>query len=117
MTAGDPAPIHVAAATGFALADDRGRPGCPDAALDWLAEQLPGPRVVDLAAGTGQLTFWPRRAGVRRRGGRAGLRDARDKLLGALRRVTLRYRTEVELLRRRDQAPVSRPWRGEPLET
>jgi SAM-dependent methyltransferase len=66
MTAGDPAPIHVAAATGFArsaLAYDRGWPGYPGAAVDWLAEQLPGPRVVDLAAGTGQLTFWPRRAG------------------------------------------------------
>ncbi len=49
--------IHPAAATGFArcaLAYERGRPGYPAAAVDWLARQL-GPRVLDLAAGTGRL--------------------------------------------------------------
>jgi hypothetical protein len=59
MTAGDPAPIRVAAATGFArsaLAYDRGRPGYPDAAVDWLAEQLPARAWSRLAAGTGELT-------------------------------------------------------------
>jgi len=50
--------IHPAAATGFARAAaayERGRPGYPDDAVDWLAARL-GPRVVDLAAGTGMLT-------------------------------------------------------------
>lgn len=50
--------IHHAAATGFAQsapAYDRGRPGYPDEAVDWLAARL-GPCVVDLAAGTGKLT-------------------------------------------------------------
>jgi len=50
--------VHPAAATGFARsaeAYERGRPGYPDPAVDWLAAQL-GPRVVDLAAGTGKLT-------------------------------------------------------------
>jgi SAM-dependent methyltransferase len=57
MTRPNPA-IHAAAATGFARsarAYERGRPGYPEAALDWLAGRL-GPRVVDLAAGTGKLT-------------------------------------------------------------
>jgi SAM-dependent methyltransferase len=52
-------PLHRAAATGFARSADayeRGRPGYPDAALDWLAERLGGRRVVDLAAGTGKLS-------------------------------------------------------------
>jgi SAM-dependent methyltransferase len=38
---------------------DRGRPGYPEAAIDWLAERLdlhPGRTVVDLAAGTGKFT-------------------------------------------------------------
>jgi SAM-dependent methyltransferase len=51
--------IHPAAATGFARAADayeRGRPGYPDAAVDRLVGLLPGPRVIDLAAGTGKLT-------------------------------------------------------------
>lgn len=50
--------IHRAAATGFARsaqAYERGRPGYPDAAVDWLAGCIEGPRVVDLAAGTGKL--------------------------------------------------------------
>jgi SAM-dependent methyltransferase len=52
-------PLHRAAATGFARSADayeRGRPGYPDAAMDWLSEHLGGLRVVDLAAGTGKLT-------------------------------------------------------------
>jgi SAM-dependent methyltransferase len=52
-------PIHPAAATGFARAAEayeRGRPGYPDAAIDWLAGFLGGGPVVDLAAGTGVLT-------------------------------------------------------------
>jgi SAM-dependent methyltransferase len=50
--------IHPAAATGFsraAQAYERGRPGYPADALAWLGDQL-GPRVIDLAAGTGMLT-------------------------------------------------------------
>ena len=50
--------IHHAAATGFARSADayeRGRPGYPDAALDLLAARFEGPRVLDLAAGTGKL--------------------------------------------------------------
>jgi len=53
--------IHIEA-TGFdARADEyeRGRPGYPAAAVDYLAEVLrlsPGTTVVDLAAGTGKLT-------------------------------------------------------------
>ncbi len=50
--------IHPAAATGFARAAaayERGRPGYPDDAVDWLAGHLDGP-VVDLAAGTGLLS-------------------------------------------------------------
>jgi SAM-dependent methyltransferase len=50
--------IHPAAATGFARAAgayERGRPGYPDDAVDWLAGYLDGP-VVDLAAGTGLLS-------------------------------------------------------------
>jgi SAM-dependent methyltransferase len=50
--------VHRAAATGFARsaqAYERGRPGYPDAAVDWLAARIAGPRVVDLAAGTGKL--------------------------------------------------------------
>jgi SAM-dependent methyltransferase len=54
--------LHPQAATGFgrgADAYERGRPGYPDAAIGWLAEELrlgPGSVVVDLAAGTGKLT-------------------------------------------------------------
>ena len=32
------------------------RPNYPDAAIDWVLERMPGPRVLDLAAGTGKLT-------------------------------------------------------------
>ena len=49
--------IHPAAASGFARAAaayERGRPGYPDGAVDWLAGFLASP-VVDLAAGTGLL--------------------------------------------------------------
>jgi SAM-dependent methyltransferase len=54
--------VHPAAAKGFSRSADayeRGRPGYPRAALDWLADRLqlaPGTTVVDLAAGTGKLT-------------------------------------------------------------
>jgi SAM-dependent methyltransferase len=51
--------LHRAAAVGFARSADayeRGRPGYPDEAVDRLVAALPGPRVVDLAAGTGKLT-------------------------------------------------------------
>jgi SAM-dependent methyltransferase len=52
-------PIHPVAASGFARsaeAYERGRPGYPAAAVDRLVAALPGPRVIDLAAGTGKLT-------------------------------------------------------------
>jgi SAM-dependent methyltransferase len=54
--------IHPAAASGFATAADayeRGRPGYPQEAIEWLAERLgirEGRDVLDLAAGTGKLT-------------------------------------------------------------
>lgn len=51
--------LHRAAAVGFARSADayeRGRPGYPDDAVDRLVAALPGPHVVDLAAGTGKLT-------------------------------------------------------------
>jgi ubiquinone/menaquinone biosynthesis C-methylase UbiE len=35
---------------------ERSRPGYAPGALEWLAERLPLPRVLDLAAGTGKLT-------------------------------------------------------------
>jgi SAM-dependent methyltransferase len=53
------APLHGAAATGFARSVDayeRGRPGYPDDAVDWLVARLGATRVADLAAGTGKLT-------------------------------------------------------------
>jgi SAM-dependent methyltransferase len=54
--------IHPAARGGFAHAADayeRGRPGYPPAAIEFLAARLrlgPGRTVLDLAAGTGKLT-------------------------------------------------------------
>jgi SAM-dependent methyltransferase len=51
--------IHPAAASGFARAADayeRGRPGYPDDAVDWIGGFLSSP-VVDLAAGTGLLSM------------------------------------------------------------
>jgi SAM-dependent methyltransferase len=54
--------LDPAASTGFArsaAAYERGRPGYPPAAVDFLAARLrlgPGRTVVDLAAGTGKLT-------------------------------------------------------------
>jgi ubiquinone/menaquinone biosynthesis C-methylase UbiE len=54
--------LHRTAAEGFArtaAAYERGRPGYPAAALEWLVEGLglgEGRTVVDLAAGTGKLT-------------------------------------------------------------
>lgn len=56
------APIHAAAAAGYARASgayERGRPGYPEEALALLAGELgvgSGTQVVDLAAGTGKLT-------------------------------------------------------------
>jgi SAM-dependent methyltransferase len=55
-------PVHPSAALGFGLAADayeRGRPGYPQDAVDWIARLLglgPGRTVLDLAAGTGKLT-------------------------------------------------------------
>jgi SAM-dependent methyltransferase len=34
----------------------RGRPGYPPEAIEWVLADAPGPRVIDLAAGTGKLT-------------------------------------------------------------
>jgi SAM-dependent methyltransferase len=63
LLAGDPLTgLHPAASVGFArsvAAYERGRPGYPSAAVDFLAARLrlgPGRTVVDLAAGTGKLT-------------------------------------------------------------
>jgi ubiquinone/menaquinone biosynthesis C-methylase UbiE len=62
--------VHRVAAKGFsegADAYERGRPGYPDDAIDWLAERLgaeSGARVVDLAAGTGKLSRALRAAGA-----------------------------------------------------
>jgi ubiquinone/menaquinone biosynthesis C-methylase UbiE len=55
----DPRQLHRAAAVGFARSADayeRGRPEYPQAAIDFVRGQLPGRRVLDLAAGTGKLT-------------------------------------------------------------
>jgi SAM-dependent methyltransferase len=54
--------VHRVAAKGFtegAEAYERGRPGYPDEAIDWLADRLglgSGAEIVDLAAGTGKLS-------------------------------------------------------------
>jgi SAM-dependent methyltransferase len=52
--------IHCAARVGFARSADayeRGRPGYPDEAIEFLISRLPaGAHVLDLAAGTGKLT-------------------------------------------------------------
>jgi SAM-dependent methyltransferase len=56
------APVHEAAATGFQIAAaeyERGRPGYPADAIQWLAEETGvrrGATVLDLAAGTGKLS-------------------------------------------------------------
>jgi SAM-dependent methyltransferase len=53
------APRHLAGYARSAAAYERGRPGYPPAAVDYLAARLrlgPGRTVVDLAAGTGKLT-------------------------------------------------------------
>jgi SAM-dependent methyltransferase len=62
--------VHRIAAKGFsegAAAYERGRPGYPKAAIDWLDERLglgSGADVVDLAAGTGKLSSALRAAGA-----------------------------------------------------
>lgn len=54
--------VHAEARVGFqqgAAAYERGRPGYPAAAIEWLERELrlgPGRTVVDVAAGTGKLT-------------------------------------------------------------
>jgi len=58
----DPDSVRARAAEGFSRSVDayeRGRPGYPRTALDWLAGEVPlraGARVLDLGAGTGKLT-------------------------------------------------------------
>ncbi|MCV2392871.1 class I SAM-dependent methyltransferase [Actinotalea sp. M2MS4P-6] len=58
MSAGNDPSVRAGHAMSFGRAADayeRGRPGYPDAVVDWLLE--PGPRtVLDLGAGTGKLT-------------------------------------------------------------
>lgn len=52
-------PLAAAGFTGAAAAYERGRPGYPDAAIDWLVSELgvsAGSPVLDLGAGTGKLT-------------------------------------------------------------
>ena len=65
--------LRLRATAGRAPAYERGRPGYPQAAIDFLAARLglgPGRTVVDLAAGTGKLTRPPGRHGSR--GDRSG---------------------------------------------
>jgi SAM-dependent methyltransferase len=63
--------VHRAAAAGFASSAaeyERGRPGYPADAVEWLARALrlaPGRTVVDLAAGTGKLSRPLSATGVR----------------------------------------------------
>lgn len=52
-------PLAAEGFAGAAAAYERGRPGYPDAAIDWLAAELgvaAGSPVLDLGAGTGKLT-------------------------------------------------------------
>src|SRR3989442_11822704 len=63
--------VHWRAAEGFeraAAAYERGRPGYPQAAIDWMVERLritPGSTVVDLGAGTGKFSRMLHAAGAR----------------------------------------------------
>jgi SAM-dependent methyltransferase len=63
--------VHRAAAEGFGRAAanyERGRPGYPEAAVEWLVSSLgigPGTTVVDLGAGTGKFTRMLRPTGAR----------------------------------------------------
>ena len=62
--------VHRIAAEGFshgADAYERGRPGYPAAAIEWLDERFglgSGAEVIDLAAGTGKLSSALRAAGA-----------------------------------------------------
>src|ERR1700722_7574275 len=64
-------PVHRAALDGFsqeARAYARGRPGYPDALVEWLCRQLrlgPGKTAVDLGAGTGKFTQLMLRTGAK----------------------------------------------------
>src|SRR5947209_1175986 len=55
-------PIHPTASEGFgraAPAYERGRPGYPQEAIDWMVTALgvgPGSRVIDLGAGSGKFS-------------------------------------------------------------
>src|SRR5207237_1091292 len=63
--------VHRRAAEGFgraAAAYERGRPGYPQAAIDWMVERLritPAATVVDLGAGTGKFSRMMHAAGAR----------------------------------------------------
>src|SRR5216117_1930666 len=63
--------VNWTAAEGFgraAAAYERGRPGYPQAAIDWMVDQLgitPISTVVDLGAGTGKFSRMMRSTGAR----------------------------------------------------
>jgi len=63
--------VNWTAAEGFgraAAAYERGRPGYPQAAIDWMVDQLgitPASTVIDLGAGTGKFSRMMRWTGAR----------------------------------------------------
>ena len=80
--------VNWTAAEGFgraAAAYERGRPGYPQAAIDWMVDQLgitPVSTVVDLGAGTGKFSRMMRSTGSpghrhRTGGGHAGRAHSR----------------------------------------
>ncbi len=91
--------VHPIAAAGFGASADayeRGRPGYPSAAIDWLARRLPlgsGVTVVDLAAGTGKLTRRLAATGARVVAVEplAAMRQAIGSCLGALARSPVNF--------------------------